>query len=398
VITFGKRGTFWSASLVLALCLWASGAPSVLYPVYAAEWDLSPVVITSVFGVYPLALLAVLFFFGSLSDTIGRRRAILIGVALIAASAAIFAIAPNVGFLYLGRALQGIGTGFAIGAASAALVENNYTGNPRIASSLTTLSTSTGLTLALVISGVLAQLAPLPLVLSFGVLLVLSVVAFVLNFLTPHDETTGARWSFTVPRLAPGMLRAFVLATISVSIAYSIGAIFLSLGASMARDFTGTTDLIVIGLLLGTSSLSIGITALFLSRIHAHTAIFVGAVVSVAGLALMAAASATGSLALLVAWCLVGGVGYSFAFTGGLSLISKTAPDHHRGATLSLLYLFAYLLQAITAVGAGALATAVGLQQAVEIFAPILAALCALAIVLGMLERGALRKVAPAAT
>ena len=78
--TFGKRGTFWSASLVLGLSLWASGASSVLYPVYAAKWDLPPVVTTSVFGVYPLALLVVLLFFGSLSDTIGRRRAILIGV------------------------------------------------------------------------------------------------------------------------------------------------------------------------------------------------------------------------------------------------------------------------------------------------------------------------------
>src|SRR5690349_17477850 len=129
-MTLSKRGTFWTAALVLALCLWASGAPSVLYPVYAAEWNLTPVVTTSVFGAYPLALLLVLFFFGSISDTIGRRRAILVGVALIAASAAVFAIAPNVGFLYLGRVLQGVGTGLAIGAASASLVEHNFTGNP----------------------------------------------------------------------------------------------------------------------------------------------------------------------------------------------------------------------------------------------------------------------------
>lgn len=394
--TFSQRGTFWSAALVLALALWASGAPSVLYPVYAAEWDLSPVVTTSVFGVYPLALLLVLLFFGSLSDTIGRRRAIMLGITLIAASALVFAVAPNVGFLYLGRVLQGVGTGFAIGAASAALVENNYTGNPRIASSLTTVATSTGLTLALVISGLLAQLAPLPLVLSFGVLFLLSVAAFILTFLTPHDETTGTRWTFTAPRLGPGMLRPFVLATISVSIAYAVGAIFLSLGANMAREFTGTTDLLVIGLLLGTSSLTIGITALFLSRVQAHTAIFVGALVSVAGLALMAAASATGSLAILLAWCVVGGVGYSFAFTGGLSLINRTAPTHHRGATLSLLYLFAYLLQAMAAIGAGALATSLGLQQAVEIMAPVLAALCAAAVVLGLIERATARRMSPA--
>ena len=393
--TFGKRGTFWSASLVLALCLWASGAPSVLYPVYAAEWDLPPVVTTSVFGVYPLALLVVLLFFGSLSDTIGRRRAILIGIVLIAASAAVFALAPNVGFLYLGRVLQGVGTGFAIGAASAALVENNYTGNPRIASSLTTVSTSTGLTLALVVSGVLGQLAPLPLVLSFGVLFLLAAVAFALNFRTPHDETVGARWSFTAPRVAPGMLRTFILATISVSVAFAVGAIFLSLGANMAREFTGTTNLLVIGVLLGTSSLSIGITALFLSKVRAHVAVLVGAGLSIVGLGLMAAASATGSIALLLAWCLVGGVGYSFAFTGGLSLINRNAPAHHRGATLSLLYLFSYLIQAATAIGAGALATGVGLQDAVEIAAPVIAALCATAIVIALVELAASRRAVP---
>lgn len=395
-MTLSKRGTFWTAALVLALCLWASGAPSVLYPVYAAEWNLTPVVTTSVFGAYPLALLLVLFFFGSISDTVGRRRAILIGVALIAASAAVFALAPNVGFLYLGRVLQGVGTGLAIGAASASLVENNFTGNPRFASSLTTVATSTGLTLALVISGALAQLAPLPLVLSFGVLLVLAVITFTLTLLTPRDATAGARWTFTAPRLAAGLLRAFVLATISVSIAYSVGAIFLSLGSSMARELTGTSDLLVIGLLLGSSSLSIGITALFLSRVGAHVAIAVGAGLSILGLGFMVAASATGSLALLLAWCLVGGVGYSFAFTGGLSLVSRVAPVHHRGATLSLLYLYSYLAQAITAVGAGALATNVGLETAVEIAAPVLGALSITAIALAVVDRRGARPLAAA--
>lgn len=394
----GRRRVFWAPAAVLALCLWASGAPSVLYPVYAAEWDLPAVVTTSVFGVYPLALLIVLLFFGSLSDTIGRRRAMLIGIALIGLSAIVFAVAPNVGFLYLGRVLQGIGTGFALGAASAALVENNVSGNPRIASTVTTISTSTGLTLALVVSGLLAQVAPLPLVLSFAVLGVLSAVAFVLTLTTPGDVSPeSGRWRPTPLRLAPGMARRFVLATISVSVAYAVGAIFLSLGAQMAREFTGTTNLLVIGGLLGISSLTIGITALFLSRVHAHVAIAVGGIVSLAGLALMAASGATGSIGLLLAWCVVGGVGYSFAFTGGLSLINRTAPSHHRGATLSLLYLFSYLLQAITAVGAGALATALGLQSAVELAAPAVGVLCAAAIVLAVIDLRGSRSVSPVA-
>ena len=366
----------------------------MLYPLYAAQWNLPAIVTTSVFAVYPLALLIVLLFFGSLSDVIGRRRAILLGVGLIAVSAIVFALAPNVAFLYFGRVLQGVGTGFAIGAASAALVENNYFGNPRIASTLTTISTSTGLTLALLVSGVLAQLAPLPLVLSFGVLFLLSLLAFVLNFFAPHDQRVGGTWSFTVPRIAPGMARVFVIATLGVALAYSVGAMFLSLGAQMAREFTGTTDLIVIGVLLGTSSLTIGLTALFLSRVHSHVAIIIGGVLSLVGLGFMAASSVTGSIGWLLAWCIVGGVGYSFAFTGGLGMINRAAPAQHRGATLSLLYLFAYLLQALTAVGAGALATNLGLQDAVEIAAPAVGLVCLAAIVLAVIDLSASRRLA----
>ena len=397
MIRFGRRGTFWSSAVVLALSLWASGAPSVLYPVYAAEWNLPAVVTTSVFGAYPLALLIVLLFFGSLSDTIGRRRSMLIGIALITLAAIIFAVAPNVGFLFLGRVMQGIGTGFAIGAASAALVENNYTKNPRLSSTLATISTATGLTLALVVSGALAQLAPLPLVLSFAVLFLLGIVAFTLVALTPDDRSGSVPFVFRVPKLAPGIGRPFVLATLSVSIAYGVGALFLSLGAQMARELVATTDLLVVGLLLGTSSFTIGFTALFLSKVPAHVAILVGGLLSMVGLGVMVATAAAGSVALFVLWCLVGGVAYSFAFSGGLGLLNRVAPAHHRGATLSLLYLFSYLLQAATAVGAGALATALGIRAAVDLAAPVLALLCVAAVVIVLVDLAAARRLAPAA-
>jgi MFS family permease len=391
---FGIRGTFWAAASVLALCLWASGAPSVLYPSYATEWHLPAVIITSVFGTYPLALLIVLLFFGGISDYVGRRRTMLIGVALIGLSAAVFALAPNVGFLYLGRLLQGIGTGFALGAASAALVENNVSKNPRFPSSLTTVSTAVGLTLALLVSGVLAQLAPLPLVLSYAVLFVLSAVVLVLLALS-RDARPASRteaWRPQPLRLPRGILRAFIAATLSVAVAFSVGAIFLSLGAEVARQLTGTTDLVVVGGLLGLSAFFIGLTALFLKRLPAHIAIAIGGVLSIVGLGLMAATAASGSLALFLAWSIVGGIGYSFAFTGGLTLINRTAPAEHRGATLSMLYLFAYLFQAAIAIGAGAIATAIGLSRAIDWAAPVISLMCLVAIVLALLDLGVERR------
>ncbi|WP_440711569.1 MFS transporter [Herbiconiux sp. YIM B11900] len=417
---FARRGTFWSAAAVLALCLWSSGAPSVLYPVYAAEWDLPAVITTSVFAAYPLALLVVLLAFGGLSDAIGRRRAMLLGIGLIAVAAAVFALAPNVGWLFAGRVLQGIGTGFALGAASAALVENNPGSNPRTPSILTTVSTATGLTLALVVSGVLAQFLPLPLVLSFAVLFVLSAVGFVAVWRTPDDRAVrpaapdaAEAVSGRVPDRASGVsgvagpggdaphgrlyvprgIRlAFAAASASVATAYSVGAIFLSLGAQMARELTGTSDFVVIGGLLGISSIAIGVTALFLGRLPSHLAVLIGAGLSLVSLAVMALAAAAGSIVLFLVWCLVGGIAYSFAFTGGLGLVNRTAPARHRGATLSLLYLFSYLFQALTAVGAGALATAIGLGPAVDLAAPLVGVLALLAGVLAGADLVAARR------
>ena len=78
--TLTPRASFWTAALVAGLALWASGAPTVVYPLYAAQWNLSPAVTTAIFAAYPVVLIPVLIIFGNLSDYIGRRAAILIGL------------------------------------------------------------------------------------------------------------------------------------------------------------------------------------------------------------------------------------------------------------------------------------------------------------------------------
>ena len=305
----GRTGAFWTAAIVLALVLWSSGAPSVLYPIYAQQWELSPVVVTTVFATYQLALLVVLPVFGSLSDQFGRRLVMTWGVTLLAASAIVFAFAPHVSFLFLGRALQGAGSGLAMSAATASLVENNTTGNPRFASSLATIATAVGLTFALVLSGVFAQFLPMPLFWSYIVLLALTVGAVIALVLTRDDRPAYTRpWRPQALRLAPGLRLSFSIATLSVSLAYCVGAIFLSLGAQMIEQFTQTSDTAVVGLLLGCSSAAIGVTALLLSRVTPHVAVWTGTFLTVASLALMASAAAFGSITLFLCWCVMGGV------------------------------------------------------------------------------------------
>ncbi|AUG29800.1 MULTISPECIES: MFS transporter [Microbacterium] len=386
----GRRGAFWAAASVLALALWSSGAPSVLYPIYAAKWDLTPVVVTTVFATYQLALIVVLPLFGNLSDLFGRRWVMIAGVALIGISGVVFAFAPHVVFLYIGRVLQGAGAGLAMGAATASLIENNTTRSPRFASTTATVATATGLTVALLLSGVFAEYRPLPLLWSYLVLFALAAASTAALLATPDDRPQAkARWRPQAPFVPPGIRIGFVIATLSVSLAYCVGAIFLSLGAHMIDQFTHTDNTALVGTLLAASAAFIGITGLFLARFHTHSLIWAGTALTLVSLALMAAASALQSLALFLAWCVVGGIAYALAFTGGLGLINRLAPPHHRGSTLSFLYLIAYALQAATAIGVGAVATAISLRAAVGAAA---IAVTVLAIAVGVLLIAEVRK------
>ena len=62
-----------------------------------------------VINAYLLPLSALILFGGALGDRFGRRRLLNIGVALFAAGSAACALAPTLGWLYLARALQGMG-------------------------------------------------------------------------------------------------------------------------------------------------------------------------------------------------------------------------------------------------------------------------------------------------
>lgn len=73
-------------------------------------------------------------------------------------------------------------------------------------------------------------------------------------------------------------------------------------------------------------------------------------------------------------------------------MINQAAPVRHRGSTLSLLYLIAYILQAAIAIGMGALATASTLGTAVGAAAAALAGLSIVVLVLSYIDARARRR------
>jgi predicted MFS family arabinose efflux permease len=376
--TASRSTAFATAALTAALALWTSGAPSVVYPTYGSVWKVPPAMTTIVFGVYPVTLLVVLGLFGAISDRIGRRAAIVLGLGLMAAGTLAFALAPSVGVLLVGRALTGAGVGFALSPATAALAEYAAPGRGHLAGAVATASTASGLTVALVLGGVFVSHVGDPLHASYWPLLAAILLTLLVALRLP-STVRGPGRVVQVLRVPRSMYGVVAQGALGVAAAYGTGGVVLALGADVAVDLLGTRDPLVIGLVLALSAVTIGGTALLARRARASRSAPVGAAAMIAGLGTLVVASGTGSLVVFLGSILLTGIGYSLLFSAGVGVAAELAPAAHRAATVSAVYFFGYGVQAVAAVGLGQLATAEGLFPAIALGAVLLSVLALVA-------------------
>jgi MFS family permease len=388
--SLSNRSSFWTAAAVAGLALWTSAAPSMIYPVYVAEWHLEPIAVTSIFAVYPISLVVIIVIFGSISDFIGRRATLLVGVAAMAVGILLFALAPSVGWLYAGRIFQGIGVGLAMSPASAAMVEFNPSGNSARASSINTAATAVGLSLATIVGGALVQYAPFPGHLAYWLLLAITLALIVFIAFMPRRSATAqanGRWrprGIHVPR---GLGAVFLTSSFAIAAGFTMGALLLSLGSQIAKDLLKTDNALVAGSVISVSAIMIGIAAILGRKLEPRTSIAVGGLATAAGMGLIVLSASVASLVVFLLASIISGIGYGLLFLGGLGLTNRNAPPQHRAQTLSAVYLVAYLSQGAVAVAVGLSATSLGLARAVDIWAPVIAGICLVATVLATVRR-----------
>src|SRR5215212_10368051 len=118
--TLSPRVAYAHVAAVIGLALFASGTPSPLYETYRELWGFSPVVLTLIYATYAFGVLASLLLAGSVSDRVGRRPVLLVALGVLMGTTVIFMAAGSLGWLFVARGIQGVATGLAIGAASAA--------------------------------------------------------------------------------------------------------------------------------------------------------------------------------------------------------------------------------------------------------------------------------------
>jgi len=178
--------SFWALAVTLTCLLFASSAPSPMYGVYQHEWHFSAIVLTAVYAANALALLVALLFVGSLSDHVGRRPVLFAALVIELAAMVTFADARGVAWLAAGRVLQGLATGTASGAVSAMMIDLQPPGS-RLGALMTNVSSSGGIALGALGSGLLVSYAPLPTRLAY--LLLIGVFAALLLLVAAMPET-----------------------------------------------------------------------------------------------------------------------------------------------------------------------------------------------------------------
>ncbi len=330
----------------------SASAPTPLYPTYQAEWGFSPLAVTTIFGVYAIAVLVALLFFGRLSDHLGRKPVLLSALLVQVLAMGLFASADGLGMLLFARIVQGFAAGIAIAAVGAGLLDLDK-GRGATANALTTpMGTATGG----ILSGVFVTLLPAPQQLVFLVLGAVMVaqgigIAFMRETLAPRAGVLASlkpQFAFSDAIRAP-LLRAAP----AIVAAWAAAGVFASLSPAMIRSLTGNASPLLSGLAMFVMAGSGGVAVHVLRHFEPRRSMRFGAIALALGVLLVVPALNLGLLALFYVALSLAGIGFGSGFQGAVRSIVASAKAHERAGVLSVVFVLAYLAMGLPAIGAG---------------------------------------------
>jgi MFS family permease len=330
----------------------ASSAPTPLYATYQKAWGFSALTTTVVFGVYALAFLSALLTVGRLSDHIGRRPVLLVGIAGEVLALVVFAGAHSVAALLAARVVQGLATGTAIGAVGAGMLDIDAARGAVANATAPGLGTASGaLGSAFAVQWLPAPTRLVYLVLA-GVLLAQAAGVFWLPETSP--KASGA-WRSLVPQIAlPAQTRAPMLAAAPVLFAvWALAGFYGSLGPSLIDHLVGSASVVDAGLGLGILAGVAALTTYVLRATPAATVMVIGTAGLLTGVvAVLLSVWADSAVGFFVGTG-VAGVGFGAGFQGGIRLVAPLTHPDERAGVLSALFMVSYLGLGIPAVAAG---------------------------------------------
>jgi predicted MFS family arabinose efflux permease len=356
-----RASGFWAVAFAFLIVMAFATLPSPLYGLYRTRDHLSAFVITVVFAIFAAGTITTLLGERFIAARLGRRGAMLAGVATMMVAAGVLAAWKDLAGLLLGRVLTGVAIGLAAGVAIPYLIELRSRTDPNASSVVYARNIGTavnvgGLGIGPLVAGLLAQWAPQPLTLPYLLFIALGAVALIGVATAPETGAATPRPAADNRSSGPShRVRLPVSAASATIAAFAASGLFAGLSGLFlattlrhpAHALSGATLFVVF---------SAGVASqLATNRLPASRVLAVGMASMVAGLVLLVVAVrlTTPSLALfLFSGALIGaGAGAVYKGTTGI-VLQATAPED-RVAITSRLVIAVFIGLSLPVIGAG---------------------------------------------
>lgn len=348
----GVTAPWLPVALLLTGVGWGSNQITPMLLVYQRTLSLSTGTVEAMFGVYALGLIPALVVTGPVSDARGRRVVVIPAAALsLVATVALAGGGQTLWLLFVGRFLAGVSSGAAFGAATAWVRELSRPphgdAGDHVAARRAAVAMTLGFALGPLVAGILAQWAPVALVVPYLPHLFLMVVVLLVIGRSPETVTTRGRPVLTRRtatfdrsrfRRVVAPMAPWVFAAPAVAFALLPSVV----GADRATD--GTAVVAAVTALCALAGVAVQPLARRLdARAEVSRAATVGLIVLAAGLALGADTAARDRLWLLFPCAVVLGAAYGLCLVAGLVQVQRLAPTDGLARLTAVFYVLTYV-------------------------------------------------------
>ncbi|MEH1168249.1 MFS transporter [Micromonospora sp. CPCC 205539] len=370
---------FWLIALAFLTAMAFSTVPTPLYPLYMARDGFSTFMVTIVFAIYAVGVVASLLLAGHVSDWVGRKKILITALALELVAAALFLADSSLPVLLTARLVTGLGVGMVTATATAHLQELHAAHRPggsrQRFERVSIAANIGGLGTGALVAGVLAQYVDAPLRTSYVVFAVLLLASIVAVALTP--ETVEER--FVKPTYRPQRISAdhgdrvgFVAAAAGAFVSFAVFGLFTSVAPGFVAGTLHHTSRALAGVIVFAVFGGAAIAQTLTDALAAPMKVRLGLLAQAVGVPILLLGMHTASLAAFLVGGVVAGIGAGLLLKAAIGTVAAMAAPAKRGEALASLFFLGYLGLSAPAVGIGVATRAVTAVTAMTWFTGLL--------------------------
>jgi MFS family permease len=378
-------GAVAATAAAFTICMAGTTLSTPLYDIYSRRYGFQTVTITILFAVYAIGVVATLTVFGRLSDAVGRRPVLLAAVGISAAGSLILAFAPGLSLLLVGRVVSGLAAGLMSGTGTAAVIDLFPSERRGPGATVAVAANTGGLALGTLLAGILAEVAPKPLITPYLVQAGLAVLAGLWLLLAAGRLSTAAAPApggrrFRLGRLRiPAEIRApFIRAVLAAGAGFAVLGVLTSVSSVFLATILHIDNHALAGGVVALAFAFMAVGQLAARRAEPQAALLAGCGGLCVAAAILLLSLTLHSLAALVIAAIVLGIAEGSCLNAGIASTVERVPPDLRGEVSSSYFAGLYIFLALPAIGVGVLSAHTGLVEAGVIFCAVVIALAAI--------------------